>query len=196
MNEEQTARFWSRVKRSDGCWEWMGHRGVRGYGYISINDNGLRAHRVSWELTNGPIPDGMYVCHKCDNTSCVNPSHLFLGTAADNLRDCISKGRFQTTGDNNPMRRHPECAARGERNGRATHPEAILRGDDHWTHKHPEMVAKGEQNGYAKLTEDAVREIRMRRESGEPLLSLAQAFYVSSTQICAICRRRSWKHVA
>lgn len=80
---------------NSGCWLWMG--GLRPPGYGQIMKTGFPtsafAHRVSWELYRGPIPDGMIVCHKCDTRSCVNPDHLFLGTNLDNTRDCISKGR-------------------------------------------------------------------------------------------------------
>src|SRR5208282_854629 len=77
-----------------GCWIWMGSINSSGYGNASHNRKTIRAHRLSWTLFNGLIPDGLWVLHKCDVPSCVNPSHLFLGTAGDNTQDALSKGRM------------------------------------------------------------------------------------------------------
>lgn len=77
-----------------GCWEWLGARANGGYGLFAVqNPRRITAHRYSWELHNGPIPAGMHVLHHCDNPPCVNPAHLFLGTASDNMRDMLAKGR-------------------------------------------------------------------------------------------------------
>lgn len=105
-------RFWARVAKDgpNGCWRWLGSR--NGDGRPTIGAGGktgrgaktLRPHRVSWELVNGPIPDGLVVCHKCDNPPCTNPDHLFLGTQGDNMRDCFAKGRrgiYPRAGENN-----------------------------------------------------------------------------------------------
>jgi hypothetical protein len=94
-------RFWKMVDRSrgpDACWIWTGGRLKTGYGSMGIYHGGdMLAHRFSWILHNGPIPDGLCVCHNCpggDNTSCVNPAHLFLGTHEDNMQDASKKGRL------------------------------------------------------------------------------------------------------
>ena len=75
-----------------GCWIWLGALRC-GYGHISWENKPALVHRVMWVLTNGPIPDGMNVCHKCDTPPCCNPTHLFLGTDQDNVHDAVRKGR-------------------------------------------------------------------------------------------------------
>ena len=87
--------FWARVVKSDNCWEWTGKKQSSGHGQVILHRGAkqLGAHRVSWEIHNGSIPKGMYVCHKCDNPSCMNPDHLFIGTNLDNIKDMWAKGR-------------------------------------------------------------------------------------------------------
>jgi len=86
-------RFWEKVDKSGDCWEWTASTSNCGYGNIYCDGTMSLAHRVAWEINIGVIPEGACVCHTCDNPSCVNPNHLFLGTHVDNMRDMSNKGR-------------------------------------------------------------------------------------------------------
>lgn len=85
--------FWANTRQNKECWDWNGATFTDGYGAVSWRGVLRRAHRVAWEIANGPIAKGLLVCHHCDNPKCVRPEHLFLGTIQDNTHDMIQKGR-------------------------------------------------------------------------------------------------------
>ena len=179
-NGTREERFWEHAERGseDDCWEWQGYRTSKGYGRMQVNYISLGAHRLSWEIHNGPVPDGLLVCHRCDNPPCVNPEHLFVGTCVDNAQDMLAKGRA-TTGASNGAHTQPHRRPRGDRNGARTHPEKWRRG---------EAV-----NG-AKLTESSVREIR-RLAGTASTYRLADKFGVSPATVQRTIARKTWRHV-
>ncbi len=149
-------RFWQFVQKSTDCWLWTGKLSKSGYGRIvsggSVTKGAktLRAHRVSWELAFGSIPDGLQVLHHCDNPRCVRPDHLFLGSHIDNMVDRNAKGHY---------------------------PRGV---------RHPN----------AKLTDDAIREIRrLYAAGGFRQQDLADRYGVNQTLIGFIVRRIYWRHV-
>lgn len=170
-------RFWDKVQKTDGCWLWTAGKS-NGYGmYRPTSRTQKWAHRMSWELHFGLIPDGLCVCHRCDTPACVRPDHLFLGTKRDNSLDRHAKGRD----------------ASGERNGAHIHRARIPRGD-RWreTHRNP---ANGERSGQSKLTEAQVLEIRAAHADGTPATHLAKLFGVSSVCIDHVVHRKTWRHI-
>lgn len=147
-------RFWAKViKRGpDECWTWTASRmGLRGeYGQFSYEGKRMGAHQASWILHNGPIPEGLEVCHSCDNGLCVNPAHLWLGTHYQNMHDKLDKKR-----NNN---------------------------------------AKGSRNGFAKLSEADVIEIRRLKSQGMSSYDIARKYHVTQPCISYVISK-GWKHV-
>jgi hypothetical protein len=123
-------RFMSKTKYNESirpgmatqCLEWPGYK-VKGYGQFSVLGKSAIAHRFAWALSNGFIPPGMEICHRCDNPACVRVDHLFVGTHADNMKDMANKGRSHvpTSFPNVP----PENRPRGDKNGARLHPRGL-----------------------------------------------------------------------
>lgn len=203
LTESELARFWAKVDTAGECWPWTGARTEHGYGLLGLVGFTRKAHRISYFIHTGDLPEGMHVLHNCpggDNPACVNPAHLWLGTQADNLRDMSKKGRGPT-GDRNGTRTHPERVQRGgehwsrrmperratgERHGSRTHPESRPRGDAHPSRRHPERLPRGESHKNSKLTDARLSELRQRIDAGEPARSLAAEFGISAGLVYAI----------
>lgn len=192
-HSQRAKHFWTKVDKNGPvhpilktrCWVWTAgvfhedHGGSYGqfYGFLET-----RAHRVAYILShnNKPIPKELMVLHRCDNTLCVRPGHLFLGTHQDNMRDMVNKGR-SASGDRASFRVHPESRPFGNKNGSRKHPERLKRGEDHPS---------------AKLTEAIVRKIRQRYATGGiSQESLGMIYGVGQNTISAVILRQTWKHV-
>ena len=183
-------RFWKKVQKyqSDECWIWQGSKTSAGYGQLWVDCKQVYAHRVSWEIHYEAIPDGMFVCHTCDNPTCVSPAHLFVGTSSDNVQDMLKKGHHSS-------QICPEKQARGISHGSVTHPECLPRGDDHYSRKSPELILRGEARSAAKLTEESVRAVRRLVKDGCSQRKIAWMLGVSQSAICHVVSGRSWSHV-
>ena len=193
VTEKDKARFWIKVNKDgplpnqanehyyglDQCWLWMAAKDPRGYGRFNCPISGGLAHRLSKLLQVGEYEEGVYILHKCDNPSCVNPDHLFIGTAADNSRDKIAKNRHAHGPAFQAIQRR--VTARGDRNGMRTHPE---------------RVARGERSASAKLNASQVLEIRRKFDSRElRKFQLAKEYGVTQGAIDLIVTRKRWVHL-
>lgn len=160
-------RFWSKVRQGDGeCLVWAGGLDRDGYGWFKADRKMWRSPRWVYGVAVEPIPDGQMVLHTCDNRACVNPSHLWLGTNADNMADMAAKGR----------------AAAGDQHGARLHPETIRRGEANL--------------GGGKLTEQAVLAIRATyARGGIRQVDIAQSYGVSQRMISTIVRGETWTHL-
>jgi hypothetical protein len=157
------------VRGPNDCWEWTAARFDKGYGAFRLGDKQVKAHRFGYELHVGPIPEGRYVCHTCDNPPCQNPRHWFLGSHADNAADRERKGR----GGHPPAGPRTLAQKAAARRGRA----------------------RGERDGNARLTEPQVLEIRARYAAGERQDRLAAEFGVTQVNISCVVRRKTWRHI-
>jgi hypothetical protein len=164
LSESDLARFWEKVDVSrgiDGCWLWTRSQDKDGYGKFRqgrlADFKQKQAHRISWTIAHGPIPEGLLVLHECDTPACVNPKHLRTGTHLENMADCDEK--------------HRRCYE--------------ARGGPH----------SGAGNYNAKLTDDAVREIRVRAKTGELPRVIAQSFQVNRSTVQKVIAFKMWAHV-
>lgn len=164
MHKADMARFWSKVERAGDCWVWQGTITRGGYGRFWLYGRMLRAHRAAYYFTYGSLPDGLHICHRCDNPPCVRPSHLFVGTDRDNVLDMITKGRHGWLDKN-----------RDERPGKLA------------------AVLTGENALHVKLTWAIVRQARARYAAGEASgATLAREVGVVYSHMHRILRNEQW----
>lgn len=194
ITDRDVERFWGNVDKTGNgprgeCWHWVAARNEHGYGMMRIRKRSIRAHRISALLAGKLTDASLDVCHECDNPQCVNPSHLFVGTALDNMRDMVKKGRHAS-------KRGTDHIQRGDAHWSRRCPELVKRDEDHPHRKNPTRVARGEKAGLAKLTDEIV--LLCRRSyfnKDRTQRSLAKEYGVSSIAMFNAIHGKTWKHI-
>lgn len=199
MDDDVLRRFndkWT-LDESSGCWVWTACRIRDGYGQLSIDGRMVLAHRLSYEHFVSPIPDGYCVCHRCDNPSCVNPEHLFVGTHKDNMRDMALKDRNSKGLTNLQVMEIRRRACSGEK-------QKTLADEFNVSQQTISRIKIGKQRRHLPgaapyvprrvlLARDQALGIKIRRARGETLLSIARDYDVSESTVSHIALGRTWK---
>ena len=214
-------RFLRKVNKTSECWLWLAATDRDGYGQFTYNGKQQRAHRISWILHNGEIPDGMFVCHRCDVPGCVRPDHLFIGSVKDNAEDCNAKNR-QASGMTHGSYTRPENRPRGTNNGKSKMMDSAIiemremyatgnwsQSDlavkygvtqvtvSHivrgkgWTHVGGPIIKHGRSN----IDENDVREIRELLAHGLSQSEVARRKRTTFKVVHGILTKRFWQHV-
>lgn len=215
-----------KINESTGCWDWQGYISKYGYGYVGrANQPNIQAHRLSYQLFKGEIPEGKFACHTCDRRCCVAPHHLWVGSNSDNMIDATKKKRLPTIFKN------------GEKHSRTKLDNAIVRkikedfvkGLSSWEIAEKYIIAlstirhiaqkkswnsvivdgfdenlvrsmkrrsqQGSANHCSKITEEIVKDIRKMKEKGIRMSIIAETYKISKSLVSLIIRRERWSHI-
>lgn len=194
-------RFWSKVARrgADDCWVWLAFRfstktGRKTYGEFWMDGRNIGAHVAAWLLTFGEKPEGMFVCHSCNNMACCNPQHLYLASNRTNLQHAKRDGLL-SCGDNHYSRTNPEKLARGDRHWSRANPELIPRGDRSGARLHPDKMARGSRIARAKLNELSACGVMARWLMGASVSQISREFGVERSTVRKLRDGDTWVEV-
>jgi len=187
LTERNKQNFYGRIKINPdtGCHEWIARK-FAGYAVFWVGGRMRRGSRIAYFLATGVDPCGFCVCHKCDNPSCVNPEHLWLGTHQDNMADRQAKGR----------------QASGDRTGSRMHPETVQRGDNHWSRKFPEKVRARkrwtrrkpiEHYGRGLKSVQVLEIIKLLADKSMKRIDIARKYGTSRQTISHIAIGKTWR---
>lgn len=219
--ERAIKNFWNKVNKTDSCWLWTGAKTTDGYGCFGNGRLGSkRAHRFSWEIDRETIPPNMELCHTCDNPSCVNPEHLFIGTHTDNMRDAARKKKFPLRyGTDHPRGKWSDeqvksmvqlynsgtpikeiCSLFGicrSSLGNILYRSAREHALDgiRVSKKKRTPYRKGEHNSRSRFKTDQILKIRNLYESGSSPKEIKSIFNLPEGTFWSIVCRSTWKHI-
>lgn len=205
-----------KVIKKEGCWGWKASLTRFGYGEMHIGKRGVdykhvNAHRVAYMVYKGEIPKGRFICHTCDNRSCCNPLHLFIGTPMDNMHDMIKKGRKKVlVGSECPWAKINEetvlevlelcksgfnCAEIGKKLNICKKQVSDIKRGRRWGHVGDRTGIKKIKANKILLNEEKVREIKQKFEAGARVVDIVNEYGINRGTVDDIKKNKTWKHV-